>query len=334
MRIFVCEFITAGGMRGDILNSGLFQEGYLMSESLLRDLSEIPNFQIFTTHDSRLKQSSYVSESIPIYSGDNVWKIWEDCIVNSDAVWPVAPETHGILLQLTELIEKNGKILIGSGADTIRITSSKYATYNYLKDSGFNSNPTYKYLDNPYIYDEEGWVGKLDDGAGCEDSRYFQSYAELKRWLSEGREFTHVFQRFLHGQPASVSIMCNHGSFHLLSCNLQKVSLADNYFKYQGSIVNGLSEHWDNFECFVKKIVELFPGLAGYVGIDLMVKNKEYHYLEINPRITTSYVGLNQALGMNPAKLILEFMFPELFYNKVFKMPELPRLIENVIIDE
>ena len=34
------------------------------------------------------------------------------------------------------------------------------------------------------------------------------------------------------------------------------------------------------------------PGLKGYVGIDMVLSDDECYVIEINPRLTTSYLGL------------------------------------------
>jgi predicted ATP-grasp superfamily ATP-dependent carboligase len=48
------------------------------------------------------------------------------------------------------------------------------------------------------------------------------------------------------------------------------------------------------------------PGLRGYVGIDLIDTVAGAVVIEINPRLTTAYVGLRESLSRNPAALMLE----------------------------
>ncbi|HZV97627.1 MAG TPA: hypothetical protein VFF74_01420, partial [Methylophilaceae bacterium] len=43
--------------------------------------------------------------------------------------------------------------------------------------------------------------------------------------------------------------------------------------------------------------------------------------LEINPRLTTSYVGLHKALHYNPAELLLELLYNSRFSSSEFHMP-------------
>jgi predicted ATP-grasp superfamily ATP-dependent carboligase len=44
----------------------------------------------------------------------------------------------------------------------------------------------------------------------------------------------------------------------------------------------------------------------GYVGIDMVLTDRDAVVIEVNPRVTTSYVGLRKVLRPNPAALMLE----------------------------
>jgi predicted ATP-grasp superfamily ATP-dependent carboligase len=67
-----------------------------------------------------------------------------------------------------------------------------------------------------------------------------------------------------------------------------------------------------------KRIIELFPDLSGYIGIDFVLTEKEAVAIEVNPRLTTSYIGLRRVIDFNPAQAII---------NAVLKR-ELPSHIE------
>ena len=48
------------------------------------------------------------------------------------------------------------------------------------------------------------------------------------------------------------------------------------------------------------------PGLSGYVGVDVVLGNDGRDWaIEINPRLTTSYVGLRALAGFNLAEAML-----------------------------
>ena len=51
-------------------------------------------------------------------------------------------------------------------------------------------------------------------------------------------------------------------------------------------------------------MVTACPGLDGFIGIDVILTEEGPVVVEINPRVTTAYAGLRQALGLNPATLL------------------------------
>ena len=53
-----------------------------------------------------------------------------------------------------------------------------------------------------------------------------------------------------------------------------------------------------------QRAVALVPGLRGYVGVDLVLGEETCWLIEINPRVTTSYVGLRRVVGLNMAAAI------------------------------
>jgi predicted ATP-grasp superfamily ATP-dependent carboligase len=59
------------------------------------------------------------------------------------------------------------------------------------------------------------------------------------------------------------------------------------------------------YQKLASRIAVAFPDLFGYVGIDLIENNDACWVLEINPRLTTSFVGIEKALGLNVAELVL-----------------------------
>ena len=71
-----------------------------------------------------------------------------------------------------------------------------------------------------------------------------------------------------------------------------------------------LSQPWRNrAERLAQKAIRALPGAWGFVGVDLILGNAEDGsrdvVLEVNPRLTTSYVGLRQLLDQNLAEIML-----------------------------
>ena len=57
---------------------------------------------------------------------------------------------------------------------------------------------------------------------------------------------------------------------------------------------------------WAQALADAIPGLGGYVGVDLVWHAQRGPVLiEVNPRVTMSYVGLSAALGRNLAADVL-----------------------------
>lgn len=295
-----------------------------MLEALLDDLAEVPDVQVITSRDARLPALDPGVDVMTVGQGDDVWQRWEACIRQADAAWPIAPESGGVLERLSRLARQHGKCLLNSGPEAVAISASKRATLQVLADAGLTVVPTFS-PDDVLPPHQGGWVAKPDDGVGCEDSIYCASVGDLVAWLGHGeRGHSHVIQPYLPGIAASLSMLCRDGQAWLLSCNRQLVELLNGVFSYHGSVLNGMARHWDDFQQVADAVARAIPGLAGYVGVDVLVDGDIVTVLEVNPRLTTSYAGLHRASGVNPAGLVLD-----LLYNDHFKT--LPSIAHNVV---
>lgn len=277
-----------------------------MLETLLADLVALGDYDLITTRDARLPPLALPVDVRTVALGTDPWPLWQACIAEADACWPIAPESGGVLYNLSMAV--GSKHLIGCRPDTLKICASKRATALHLAENGIPVVPT-------WLPDEVAseapvpLVAKPDDGVGCEDTRIFASHSELVEWLKHGRSGSHVVQPWQDGTPASLSMLCAHGVAQLLSCNRQLITVEQGRPCYSGSMLNGMAGHWEQFAALAREIARCLPGLAGYVGVDVIVNDGVLVVLEINPRLTTSYAGLGWALGCNPAGLVLDLLY-------------------------
>jgi predicted ATP-grasp superfamily ATP-dependent carboligase len=217
------------------------------------------------------------------------------------------------LHDLTQLIEASPAVNLGCDAASVKLTTSKSATSAVLQQFGITTIPSYKAdtFDSELGADKfpNGYVVKPDDGAGCDLTWYFEDSNVLNRWLQSNAEvlFKFIIQPYQTGLAASFSMLCKQGKAWVLACNEQKIEIDKTNFhlKYSGSHINALTAHDADFNELAQRIAEAVPGLNGYVGVDVIIENGFIYVVEINPRITTSYIGLQQSLQYNPAELIL-----------------------------
>lgn len=325
LKIFICEFITSGGLYREPLPPSLLKEGAMMRNAVLRDFCELEDVEVSLTYDVRLP-SPPINNAIAIHPQDDVWSIWESCMQGADAVLLIAPETDGLLTQLTLMAERLNKHVLGCHSSAIQITSDKYQTYQQLKHHNIPTIPTYLLSDWPQQASGP-WVAKPIDGAGCSDTALFDDTDKLLAWM-RGRAKTHIIQPLQLGTAASFAMLCKDARAYLLTCNRQKITMDNGLIQYQGGDINALVSHRVAFEVIAKQIAEAMPDLAGYVGIDLIVDAEDLYVVEINPRLTTSYVALHQACGVNPARMLLD-----LFYNETFEFPAIAYHAVDISLD-
>ena len=341
MKIFLLEYITAGGFNTQEIPQSLLTEAYLMRDALLCDFSGLDDLslEIVTTYDARLENPILAASATPIFATDCVESIWQKQLADCDAALVVAPETAGILTHLTQLIESQSVHNLGCSSQAVQLTSDKLQTYHALIKAQILTIPSYLATDThiPFVK-ETAYIVKPIDGAGCDDTLLFDDAEALQRWISaqqklaESSSDNHLVQKiiqpYIQGQAASFSMLCKAGKAWLLSCNAQTIQLHAqgeySALSYAGSSVNAFTQYYDAFSALANQIVANIPGLNGYVGVDVIIQDAAIYVVEINPRITTSYVGLHQSNKQNPARLLLD-----LANKNAFSLPDITHLTKQ-----
>jgi predicted ATP-grasp superfamily ATP-dependent carboligase len=251
--------------------------------------------------------------------------------LHCDAVWPIAPEFDGILQTLCQTVELSGKSLLTSPASAVAITGSKWNTYQHLKQHHIATVPTRMFTRAAWISDAqqlaqelnptrkvEQWLVKPVDGVGCADSYILTDRHDFEQMRS--RKGQYVIQPHIQGKKTSLSCLFKQGSGWLLCVNLQHNNIINQQYHLSKIIVNhhpDLSAYQD----LVDNIAHALPELWGYVGIDLIETPEHIFVLEINPRLTTSFVGINAALGINVAENVLQLLQGEPTLKAVCNQP-------------
>lgn len=277
-----------------------------MLTRVLGDLADTGRVDLSLTRDRRMAPLDLPARVIPVSATESIWSQWEECIGKCDGVLPIAPETGGVLERLSRLVVANGKVLLGSAPQAIRIAASKIETAELLASRGTPTVTTLTVRD-PIPYARDGWVVKPDDGAGCEHTYRFANLDSLQSWLQHA-ERNHVVQPYLPGIAASASVFCHEGSAWLLACNRQMVGCINGELRCNGVAVNALTEYADQVKPIIEQVARILPGLSGFVGVDLVLTTQGPVVMEINPRITTAYVGLRDCTGINPGALLLDLL--------------------------
>lgn len=254
----------------------ILQEGKLMFERLLRDFLK-GGFSITTLLNKKYKNIYKSHKNLNIYFPENdpIMALKEIIDIengNIDGVLIIAPENDGILYNLTRLIEKENILNLGSHSYGIKVAGNKYNTYQKIKDA----------VKVPKTLPLKKYIIKEIDGCGGSNQLVFNE--------------KYIIQEYIEGNSYSTSFIVQEDRIYPLSLNRQCYKEG----KYLGGEININHPLKDKIIEESIKALKRIEGLNGYVGVDIMLDNeKNIYVLEVNPRITTSIVGLDIAPSLS-----------------------------------
>ena len=227
----------------------------------------------------------------------------------------IAPETNNILYKISKILEKKKIKNLGSSSKCIKKAANKWLLYQNFAGSKI-ALPETELINNQLIRENKinrnifPAVIKEFYGAGSE-LIIINNYQALKK-LNLNQNKNYLIQKIIKGTAGSISALANQEKTLLLTLNKQIINSQN--FKYQGGIINYPFKNLNKLTEILNKIKEKYPGLKGYYGVDFICKNNNYYLLEINPRITSSFIGLAELY--NPIKYITKLQennnFPKL----------------------
>jgi len=307
--IFVHEYISGGGWPDPELPKGLAAEGLAMLGAVLADFRVWGGGTITTTRDRRLGNVSLNADCVLDIDPQDHYAVLCQLAGQSTAALIIAPENDGILSRLSALMEREGACLLGSSPDSVAFCGNKWDCHRLFIQAGLPTPATWCVsLEDAGETAEKivfPLVIKPVDGVGCEGVSLAADISSLNRILEhknfQNREF--LLQRYIAGTHASVSLLVSENSALPLSLNKQLISVGIP-FVYHGGIVPLQHPQQQRALNLARQAVSLVPGLKGYVGVDMILTDEACYLVEINPRLTTSYVGLRQVININLAEAI------------------------------
>jgi predicted ATP-grasp superfamily ATP-dependent carboligase len=310
VKILIFEYICGGGFSATTLPPALAQEGLLMLKALTDDLLE--NHQLVLLMDWRVSDSFDARvQRIIIHSKTALLKTFKKALLDVEAVWLIAPETEGILNKYTQLVQSSTKKLLTSPSCAVQKTADKWETFQQLSLHNITTINTVLVNRNTLFFSEKS-VLKKRDGVGGEACFLINSQHQLTARIAPlENPNDYLLQPFMEGKNLSLSALFKFGNAQLICLNQQKITITQHGFKLDGCDVNVKIASFQ-FQLLLNKIANAFPTLWGYVGIDLIQQSQKLYVVEINPRLTTSYVGIQQALGLNVAEEVLRLIQFEL----------------------
>jgi predicted ATP-grasp superfamily ATP-dependent carboligase len=288
MRIMVAEYAVGGGREE---GASLLREGKAMLTTLRRSFERLGNEVIYPVAEADFEASV-----------DKLSK-------KSDAGIVIAPDDR--LCELTELVESN-TVNLGCPSECVEICADKLRTTKILGDKG---------IPVPRIVPEDGMrEGEVQKKVYVKKPRY--GCASENVFILNGKENheavffydddqDYIVTEFIKGEDISSSVVVGGSSVLPLTINKQFVRMERERLRYEGGLVPYFvgREAEKEIMSISKRVVTMLH-CKGYVGIDFVFgEDGKAYVVDVNPRPTTSVVGIAKVLNYELAELILRAKF-------------------------
>ena len=342
MRVAVLEYLTGGGLQKDANSPSLYCEGMAMLTALATDLA-LCGHDVHTCDNVAFRSAkaalcaSFAERKATLSvhpidhnKDEHSWlDRWIEVASQCERTIVIAPEIHQQLEDTVAKLRRTGAVVVASSGKFLQATSCKLSTANFFKESHVPHPATLslsRYLTSIDPLDDSKPASavtlKRRDGAGCVDMKVFANQRKLTEWL-KNHEFQNpmgdewIVQEWLAGRPASMALLAG-DEWKLLGAVNQRIVLDHSvnqrgvsevsYLGGTGPLAGVSVEQLANLACRVRE--SLPSGAAGWIGIDFLVPDesvgpKDLIVIEVNPRLTTSYLGYRKWYGYKLADALL-----------------------------
>ncbi len=310
-----------------------------MRRAVSTDFARIPDCDVVTTRDARLCRSEkgtgpicrngpkgashkldlspFSTEVIAVSGPHHERRLFEQLAAECDATFVIAPETDRLLADRRELVDAVGGRFLGPTLEAIEFCTDKLRLAEHLLQCGLPAIETHPL--EPDLMNRElpfPIVVKPRDGAGSQNTWLVADRPQLetllRAWADSPESRPDIWQPYLPGLAESVGAIISHDGrrIEIFPPAEQRLS-SDGRFRYLGGRVPAGNYAVRAIEQLVRRACECIGGLSGYVGFDLLLPADPPHepvLVEINPRLTTSYLGYRAIAAENLAERIL---FPD-----------------------
>ncbi len=323
MKIIVYEHVSGGGYAEQPIPASVLAEGFGMLREIVADFTAAGH-EVTILLDARIAKLHPQLEVfciLPIYFRKESEKFIKNIATINDATYIIAPETGQTLQSLVELVEQTGRVSLNCESNAIKTVADKAALYEDLQKKGFRT-PKTLVLNRSDSLAQVKQAIKRDlcypvilkpiDGVGCGGLSIIKEEVHVKNAIEKVKAVSNaahfVVQQFVEGETVSISLLCSDKKAIGLSLNKQNITLVEpnEASSYDGGCVPFNHPLKHEAISLAEKVIESFSGLRGYVGVDLVLAEDEPYVVDINPRLTTSYVGLCKVANFNVAEALIK----------------------------
>lgn len=278
MRLFLYEYASA--RRDDELPEAIRREGAAMLAALRADAARLAGVTVRTLPPLPLAEEP---------------EAFRAAARAADACLIVAPEFHGLLAERGRWVLEVGGQLLGATPTAIEACADKWRCWQSWQQCQVPTPLTWLPGQPPLA--APPWLRKWRWGAGSQEMKLVQPGEPLppnRPWL---------LQEYRAGTPASQSSFLGPaGVCWSMPPGLQHFSPWPDH-QYLGGTLPApppLQERISSLAGMALQAV-MRPGLVGWVGVDVILGEgaEDDRVLEVNARLTTSYLGLRQLTEAN-----------------------------------
>ena len=295
-KLILLEYFTSQSSILKNRNKEIFREALNLANSIIRNFIKSRDIEkIYVIRNKNLK--TIESEKVKTYftnpeiSYTDILKTFK----KKSEVIIIAPETNNLSSEIYSHVSRN-HVVLGPNISSLNTFSSK--TKMLIKLGRLNLPIVENYKLN--LNYKGKIIFKPDSSAGSENTLVTNknNYEKKKGYL---------VQKFYNGKKGSFLMLCKNGKSKVICCNEQLLNLKKEKIQQVGCIMGGLEKYRNEIKILANKISKNFKGLFGIVGVDIVIENKKWLIIEINPRFTSAYSGLNKSYSSLTIKDITDF---------------------------
>jgi predicted ATP-grasp superfamily ATP-dependent carboligase len=308
MNLLLFEWSFAGGPG----SRSLLPEGFGMLRSMAECLrQEDVEISIISSNQYKKIAASLDVENV-ILADENPGKTYEERSQEFDYSFIIAPESHGILGNLTSSTSPDTQLL-SCPPETVRLFSDKDKTNQLMVNEAQELRvPDYRSTngDSKEVRAAAEDIGfpcvvKPPDGAGSNGTSILRTSHDIPpacATLKASGFQEALVQKYIRGRHLSATFHVSQGKLTPLVVNLQSISPSNSMAYMGGSSPYPFDKTgiWDDLERVAAR-----GSLGGMMGMDFVVGDDDTYFMEINPRVTTSCIGLSKILSPSLGNMIM-----------------------------
>ena len=324
MRLLLYEWCCSGGLHGpdaaavagDDSPAGLITEGRLMLEALADDAFQLAKCEVTLLTDSLLPAASKLCLPVGVrrrkVAGGEELAALLDTARDADAVILVAPETAGVLESRLSLLHTAGigDRVIGGPKGFVATAADKHATCGQLAAAGVPvpAGRTLEAGEQLPVGFRLPAVIKARSSAGCDGLQLLHTATDFQPPAGPAR-----LEALVPGTPASLACLCGLGGITPL-LPLEQLFDGEGMPTFRGLRPLAADLRPRAEQLAVRAVEALALGTCsrprGWVGVDMLMglrtDGRDDRVIEINPRLTTSFVGLRRGQAGGLVRPLLE----------------------------